>query len=368
MKNNKNNKSKEKKIDLKQIFRFSNFQIEQNFQIFILIFVALIVLQSCNKNDAQTQSTTTKKTSLVKIQVITESEITSYIDITGTIEANIYTDIVSSTDGIIETLYARENQAVYKDNIIAVINPNDRVSIISKNQLIINELNNKIKKANKNTALLDSLKIELQKANKNLIYAEKMYQTIPVICPMSGLVTKRWTDIGNQVNTKDKILTISDMTSLVIKAEINEKYFENIKRGDKINLMLNAYPNDTLTGIITLIYPQVDPVTRNVKFDIKIQNFSKTLIPGMLAYIKIPVASKKNAITIPEQAVLTSPDNKNFVFTVDADTIARKIIVKTGITSGNNIEITKGLKPKEKVVISGQDMLKDSVKVKIMKK
>jgi len=157
------------------------------------------------------------------------------------------------------------------------------------------------------------------------------------------------------------------MNSLVVKAEINEKYFESITKGIKLTLMLNAYPNDTLTGIISLIYPNIDPVTRNVKFDIKIQNFKKTLIPGMLAYMKIPVASKKNAITIPEQAVLTSPDNKNFVFTVDNDTIAHKLIVITGITSENNIEITKGLKPKEKVVISGQEMLKDSVKVKIIK-
>ncbi|NCD00066.1 MAG: efflux RND transporter periplasmic adaptor subunit [Bacteroidia bacterium] len=363
----KNSINRLENYELKSIFKLSNFQIFKLNRIFKLLFVVLIVLQSCSGNDTQTQSTTTKKIPLVKIQVVEETEIVSYIDITGTIEANIFTDIVASTDGIIEILYARENQTVYKDNIIAVINPNNRVSIISKNKLIINELNTKIKKADTTSVLYDSLQIELENANKNLAYAENMYQTIPIICPMTGLVTQRHTDIGNQVNIKDKILTISDMNSLVVKAEINEKYFENIKKGDKLTLMLNAYPNDTLTGIITLIYPQIDPVTRNVKFDIKIQNFSKTLIPGMLAYIKIPVASNKNAITVPEQAVLTSPDNKNFVFTVNTDTIARKIMVVTGISSGNNIEITKGLKPKEKVVISGQEMLKDSIKVKIIK-
>lgn len=349
---------------LNSIFKLTNWQIGK---LNSLIIVILVVLQSCNSGDTQTKTKTTKKPPFVKVQVVNETDIVSYIDITGTIQANIYTDIVASADGIIESLLARENQAVYKDNIIAILNPNDRVSIISKNQLIINELNSKIKKANTSSVLYDSLKIELKKANKNLAYAEKMYQTIPIICPMSGLVTQRWTDIGNQVNTKDKILTISDMTSLVIKAEVNEKYFENIKKGDKLTLTLNAYPNDTLTGIISLVYPQIDPVTRNVEFDIKIQSFKKTLIPGMLAYIKIPVASKKNAITVPEQAVLTTPNNENFIFTVDKDTIVHKVKVKTGISSGDKLEITKGLKPKEKVVISGQEMLKDSVKVKIIK-
>lgn len=337
------------------------------FQIFKLLLVILVVLQSCKSNNQQNDKPKPKKLPLVKVQVVNETEIVSAIDITGSIQPNIYTDLVATDNGIIEKLYARENQYVYKNNIIAVINPNDRVSIISNNKRIMDELNTKIKNIQNGSSQYDSLIKELEKAKKNLAYAENMYQTIPVICPMNGLVTQRYTDIGNQVNIKDKILTISDMTSLVVKAEINEKYFENIKKGDKLQLFLNAYPKDTLVGMISLIYPQIDPVTRNVKFDIKIQNFKKTLIPGMLAYIKIPVASKKNAITVPEQAILTSPDNKNFVFTVDNDTIAHKIMVQTGITSGNNIEISKGLKPKVQVVISGQEMLKDSVKVKIMK-
>ena len=149
-------------------------------------------------------------------------------------------------------------------------------------------------------------------------------------------------------------------------AEVNERYFEAIKQGKKLPVILNAYPTDTLTGIISLIYPQIDPISRSVKFDIKIQNFNKSLLPGMMATIKIPVAVIDQALTIPEYAVLTSPDNKNFVFTVDSDSIAHRRIIKTGITSGSKIQIVQGLTENDKIVVSGQDMLKDSVNVKIM--
>jgi len=199
-----------------------------------------------------------------------------------------------------------------------------------------------------------------------LEYATKMYQTVSVICPMNGLVTQRWTDKGSQVGEKEKILTVSDMNSLVIKAEVNEKYFEAIKQGKKLTVILNSYPNDTLTGSISLVYPQVDPITRSVKFDIKILNFNKTLIPGMMASIKILVSAKENAIVVPEQAVLSLPDNTSFLFIVNTDSLALKRIVQTGISSGNKIEISKGLKENEKVVVAGQEMLKDSIMVKIM--
>ena len=86
----------------------------------------------------------------------------------------------------------------------------------------------------------------------------------------------------------------------------------------------------------------------------------------MMASIKVPVAAKENAIVVPEQAVLTSPDNKNFLFVVNTDSIALKRMVQTGISSGNRLEIVNGISENDKVVISGQEMLKDSVKVKIM--
>jgi len=331
---------------------------------------ALIVftLFSCGQSKEQAPKTVAKKNPLVKIQQAQSSKMAVFVEITGTVDANIFTDIKSPADGIVDFLAARENQPVTKDHIVAVINPTDRVAIISANQLELEQLERKIKTVTQGSEEFQSVSVALEKAKSNLEYARNMYQTIPVICPMNGIVTARWTEQGNQVSAKDKIITISDMNSLVIKAEANEQYFEAIKKGKKIPVVLNAYPNDSLQGIISLVYPQVDPVTRSVKFDVKLVNFSKSLLPGMMANLKIPVSVSENLLAVPEQSVLVSPNNDNFLFVVDADSIAHRRTVKTGRVSGNKLEITAGLKENEKVVVSGQEMLKDSVKVMIMKK
>jgi len=335
------------------------------------IILALLIIAlnfSCNSEKNQKKSSKPQKMPFVKVEAATAIKMVLFIEITGTIQANVFTDIKSPADGIIESLMARENQPVEKDKIIAVINPNDRVSLISNNKMQIQQIEEKLKAADKNSEEHIALLQELKKAKENLEYATKMYQTIPVICPMSGLVTERWLDKGNQVSAKDKILTISDMGSLVIKAEVNEKYFEAVKQGKKLPVILSAYPSDTLQGQISLVYPQVDPVTRSVKFDIKILNFNKELLPGMMASIKIPVLVKRNVIAVPEQSVLIAPDNKKFLFIVDRDSIAHRKVVETGMVSGNKLEIIMGIKENDKVVVSGQEMLKDSIRVKIMKK
>lgn len=330
-------------------------------------FTVLMVLPSCNgkKGENPVQSAAKKAAPLVRVQPALKGSIISYIDITGTVETNINTDIKSPVNGIIEQLNYRENQRTEKDKVVAVINPDDRLSLISANQLAVEELEKKILSATQNSPEYDSLAKYLEKAKSNLKFAREMYQPVPVICPMNGIVTTRWVEVGNQVAARDKIITISDMNSLVIKAELNEKYFEAISPGRKFPVVLNAYPNDSLTGIVTLVYPYVSSESRSVKFDLKLQGFNKKLLPGMMAHLKIPVYRNDKAVIVHDDAILSSPDGKRFVFVVGNDTIARQRIVKPGVTVNRKTEIREGLNSGELVVTAGQETLKDNVKVSL---
>ena len=87
----------------------------------------------------------------------------------------------------------------------------------------------------------------------------------------------------------------------------------------------------------------------------------------MMASIKIPVSEKEDAISVPNRAILSSPENKNFIFVVDSNNVAHRRVVKKGMDSNNQVEIMSGLKEGEKVVVDGQGRLKDSTKVKILK-
>lgn len=330
-----------------------------------LIILSTFALESCKQSNDQSSQTQEGKAPLVKIQAAQKTKMVSYIEITGTVQANVFTEVKSPADGIIESLFVRENQHTKKGEIIAVINPDDRMALTADNQLKINQLEKQIASTETGSDKYNNLVKELQEAKEDLEYAQNMYQTVPVICPMSGLVTYRWLDQGSQVFVKDKIITVTDMSSLVIKSTVNEKYFAAVKAGYKLPVILNAYSNDTLTGEIRLVYPQIDPETRSVKFDIRLLNFNKKILPGMMASIKIPVSVKEDAVSIPNHAVLTSPDNKYFLFVVDKDSIAYRRIIQTGITYGHNLEITKGLNENERVVVSGQEMLKDRMKVNI---
>lgn len=323
-------------------------------------------LVGCKNSSDQPSQTRSPRLQVVHVEETNRETMISYIDITGSIAANIISDVTSPVNGVIEHLYARENQRVTKDMIIAVINPDDRVALIASNLRNIQEIERQLENSEQGSDAYLHLKEKFDEATKNMEYAKRMYTTVPVICPMNGLVTERWADEGSQVGFRDKIITVSDMSSLVIKAEVNEKYFESIRAGRIIPVSLAAYPNDSVSGRISLVYPQIDQTTRSVKFDIKVQQFSKPLLPGMMAQLRIPVLTNENAITITEDAVMISPDNEKYVFVVDNDSIVHRQIVETGIASYRKLEIISGLKENEYVVVKGQQMLRDKMKVQIL--
>lgn len=332
----------------------------------LVVIIAISVLISCNKANSVKTKMKRKKQVYVNIEKSFHKTMVSSIKVPGTITANRYTNVVSPVNGIVETLFAKENSFVKKGTIIATVNPNERLSVITNSQLKIDQLKKKFEKVSKNDYGYNKLKKELQKAEEDYAYAKNLFNLNPVVCPIDGMVTMKMLNVGSQVSEKGKLFTITDMSSLVVKAEVNEKYFEAIYRGKKLPLILNAYPEDTLTGKIGTVYPQVSSVSRSIMFDINILNFNKKLVPGMMANITIPTVIKQNTIAVNIDALLSSPDNNNFLYVVNDKGIANRRIVDTGISMGNNIEITKGLDVNESVVVKGQEMLKNKMKVMII--
>ncbi|MGQ9620940.1 MAG: efflux RND transporter periplasmic adaptor subunit [Bacteroidales bacterium] len=331
------------------------------FKILLLTSIVTVFLSGCNSKKANPeQSSAQKKITLVNVTQALKQEISSVIKITGTVTPNTVGIIKSPVNGVVETLYVRENYPVTQGQIVAVINPAERIALIAKNRQAVNQIQEKLKQLKDN----DTLRQALSKAEYDLDLAYKMYLLIPVTAELDGIVSQRFIDKGSEVSARDKLLEIYQPSSLVVKCEVNEKYFSVIKKGKKLPVRLNAYPDKKFTGTISLIYPKIDPVTRSLKFDIKLDQ-TVSLVEGMMAEITLATEVRNDAVCVPDDALLTDINNNLFLYSVDADSIAHKINVVSGISSGGFTEIVSGINPGNIIVIKGQELLKDGQKVKI---
>jgi multidrug efflux pump subunit AcrA (membrane-fusion protein) len=113
-----------------------------------------------------------------------------------------------------------------------------------------------------------------------------------------------------------------------------------------------------------LIYPQIDPLTRTFQLEVIVNSNGLKLQPGMMAVLTFIAESKPNAITLPNDIILTKPNGDKFVFVVN-DSVAQERIITAGISTREFTEVLQGIDAGEKVVTMGQEMLKNKMKVRI---
>lgn len=334
----------------------------------ILLSVLLFGLAffGCSEKNENTRSKPKPKAPLVKVEELKLNSIFSSVNLTGTVEAKIMTTVVAPSNGYIEKLNAHENQFVKKEKVLAMIASQERTSLVSQTKNKVEELKAQLEKTTPNGTEYLQLSTQLEQAKKELEYADKLFLGLPVIAPLSGTITHKFIEAGSMVSAKQNLFTIIDFNSLIIKSSVSEDLFSKIKLGDKLKVKFNAYPEKEFTARVTLKYQQIDPVTRNFPVELKLINGSKDITPGMMAELELITDKKDKAITVPNDVFIVNQKDEKIVYVIK-DTVAHQRIVSTGISNEKVTEITSGLNAGEKIVVMGQELLKDGIIVMVQK-
>jgi multidrug efflux pump subunit AcrA (membrane-fusion protein) len=335
-------------------------------KLLLSIIAVMIIIFGCSKSGDKARQKSKPKAPLVKVEELKYSPISKAVKLIGTVEAKVMATVVAPIDGYIEKLNVQENQFVKKEKVLAVIASQERASLISQARNKMEEIKSKIEKTSPNSPEYSQLNSQLEQARKELEYAEKLFLGIPVISPMDGIVTQKFIESGSAVVAKQNLFTIVDFNSLIIKSSVSEDLFSKIKTGERLKVKFNALPEKDFYAIVTLKYQQFDPVTRNFPVELKLINRTKEIAPGMMAEIELVTDKKDKALTVPNDVFIVNQKGEKIVFVVK-DSVAIQRIVQTGISNEKVTEVISGLKEGEKIVVMGQELLKDGMKVMVQK-
>ena len=204
-----------------------------------------------------------------------------------------------------------------------------------------------------------SAQTALDNSRSQLNLTQIQASDLQIKSPISGQITNKYIEVGTEVNIGMKIAEISQTDILTIEADLLEEDIKTIDREQKIII------NNNLKGIINRVYPTADTNSKKIKVEIIFDNSKNNLIAGSFVDIlisKIKDDSLENAkIFIPLRA-LTITQNESFVFVINNTNekqIAKKIIVKTGVLDGTEVEIIDGLRFGDEVVVDGNKNVGD---------
>jgi len=192
------------------------------------------------------------------------------------------------------------------------------------------------------------------------------YSLSPVIARVSGTITSLPLDRGDAVSTQMPIATIGDLSSLQVVSAIPERYISSLRIGLPSDIYLKAWPGYVIPVRVSEISPVVDPASRTMKIKMNIPRDEPRAQAGMYAEIALTIEEKEDVVKIPTDAVLRRLGDV-FVFVIEDDTAVKKPVV-LGISQDGIVEVLEGLEAKEDVVIQGQTLLEDAIKVRVLQK
>jgi HlyD family secretion protein len=157
-----------------------------------------------------------------------------------------------------------------------------------------------------------------------------------------------------------------DISQIIAKAHIPQSDALQLHKGDGATISL-AGLEKPINGKVSLISPALDPNSTTVEVWVQAPNPDQQLRPGTTAQIAITAQTVKDALVVPAAALLNAKGDAAQVLVVDSQSQAISRDVKTGITTGQQVQIVSGLRPGEMVVTEGAYGLPDKTKVKIEK-
>jgi cobalt-zinc-cadmium efflux system membrane fusion protein len=181
----------------------------------------------------------------------------------------------------------------------------------------------------------------------------KMTSQIPIIAPVGGEVVERLVGPGQLLMAgATQIFTISDMSTVWVLVNVYQGDLAYVHAGDSVDITTDSYP-EVFHGTISYIAPALDPITRTLQARIVTNNPAKKLKKDMYVTATVEAGAIRDALTVPDAAVLRDTENQPFVYVQSGSNQFARRLVKVGDSQGGRTQVTDGLKEGERVVGDG---------------
>lgn len=315
----------------------------------------------------------------VETGLVTRRDITPTLTFSANLEPLWNADISPKVDGRVDKLYVDEGDIVTAGMVIGVLDTNELAAQVMQaegnllsNQASLEQAELDLSRAQAlatqgavSAQSLDTARTkrdlaigQVRSAEGNVVLLQARLDNANIIAPRSGIVLKRYIQAGSYAKAGSQIVSIADVSSLLGKATLGESELSEIAVGLQVKIIVNALQDKEFTGTITRVSPAATLPARTFTAEITIPNASGILKPGLFSKIVIPGTVHKNALVVPESALVMREDQKT-VYVVTSENKVQQRVLKLGYVGEGWAEILAGLNDGERIVIAGQNKLKD---------
>ena len=221
-----------------------------------------------------------------------------------------------------------------------------------------------LRRASISQAELDNAEANYAQAMAQVNNNQALLDRRTIRAPFSGNLGIQRLSLGQFLNRGQEIVSLQAWNPLRVDFDLPQNQLHRVRKGMKVRIVTDAWPDDTFTGEVTALEPEIRERSRTFAVQATVDNQEGKLKPGMFVRVKLLPDEVRDVVMVPQTAIRFATFG-NAVFVVEPSgeheemRQARQQLVRLGETRGDFVEITEGLSGREEIVTAGVFKLRD---------
>ncbi|MGS2739726.1 efflux RND transporter periplasmic adaptor subunit [Sinomicrobium sp. M5D2P17] len=328
-------------------------------------------------DNAISELDTLHKLALVSTTTVKDTLFHHYIELQGSVNTKQNIVINAEYSGILTEVYVREGQDVKKGQLLAKIDDGGLSQQLAQAEVQANLARTTYERQKRLWDQNIGSEIQFLDAQTSYKAQEKAIAQLKdqvaktrVIAPFSGTIDDIITDQGSVVAAGAQLMRIVSLNNMYIEAEVPEKYLPNISKGTDVNILFPVL-NKTVESKVRQAGNYINPNNRSFRIEVGVANTDGDIKPNLTAKLKVYDYLNEKAILVPQSVVSENANGDQYVYVAEkngkeAEGVAKRVIIKTGKTQGDIIEVLEGLSAGDHIINEGARSVEEGQVVKII--
>lgn len=303
----------------------------------------------------------------VEVRPVAASAFTSYVTLTGAVEALEDVVVSSQESGVIERVIVDRGSRVRAGQPIAAIDDEIVAAQVDEARASASLARERFERQRQlwedegigsEIAFLQT-KYDAQSADARLAFLEARLARHTIRSPIAGVLDERYADLGEIVAPGTPVARVLTVDRLKVVGGVPERFGPFVSEGGRAVLRFDVLPGREIEGQISYVGAAVDPKNRTFPIEIRLDNPEGLLKPQMVANVRVATERLTDVIVVPQDVVLRTEDGYQVFVAVDGPdgTVAEARVVELGPSFENEVVVAAGLGSGDRVIVKGHQLV-----------
>ncbi len=341
------------------------------FSILLILTLALLSQNGCDRSESNAQAPQEENQAIpVSVLEVQPVAIRDILVLPGETEA--WQDVLVPADisGRVEWIGPKEGESLKKGQLFAKIDVSALKVALEKaecdyklNEDLLKRREKLFERKSISQEELDRIRTETLLAQHTLEQTRVEYERGFTKSPISGVINYLFVDQGEFIERGHSIATIVNVDKIKINVSVPEMDVRFLKPGQESRVTIDAYPNESMIGVVDFVSYKADPATKTFKVRVLVDNSDGKIRPGMIARLAFIRQVIPNALVAPLFALVDKGGER--ILFLEKDGVAQSRTVSLGVIDNDRIQILKGLNPGDRLIVKGQTQVEEGMKVHV---